>query len=269
MQLLEPDELEAWRLTISPGWRADVFRDIRRMLNAWQRWGWIQREPDRRDPQQPPPRPRGRPAHLAERLGDLRVRSTAGFEHVPIARRRHRLRPEEWLALERRDLDLEGRVLHVRRVFSGGVLTELGADGAKTFRQRRRVPLAPGRRRRARSAMPRTDRHQAARAALAPRTIRPPDPVGVPGPLLAGSVRRRRAPLPEALRACGTPTRPSQIAAGVGLFELSRFMGTSLEQIDRTYGHLVDDAEDRNLEVMDAYDQNLVDASSGSGGRGR
>ena len=44
------------------------------------------------------------------------------------------------------------------------------------------------------------------------------------------------------------------IAAGVGLFELSRFMGTSLEQIDSTYGHLVDDAEERYLEAMDAYD---------------
>jgi hypothetical protein len=29
------------------------------------------------------------------------------------------------------------------------------------------------------------------------------------------------------------------IAAGVSLFELARFMGTSAEQIDRTYGHLL------------------------------
>ena len=40
-------------------------------------------------------------------------------------------------------------------------------------------------------------------------------------------------------------------------------MGTSLEQIDRTYGHLVADAEDRNVEALDAYDAacgRLVDA---------
>jgi hypothetical protein len=34
------------------------------------------------------------------------------------------------------------------------------------------------------------------------------------------------------------------IAAGIGLFELARFMGTSVEQIDRTYGHLLPDSID-------------------------
>jgi integrase len=35
------------------------------------------------------------------------------------------------------------------------------------------------------------------------------------------------------------------IAAGVSLFELARFMGTSAEQIDKTYGHLLTDATGR------------------------
>jgi integrase len=34
------------------------------------------------------------------------------------------------------------------------------------------------------------------------------------------------------------------IAAGVSLFTLARRMGTSVEQIDKTYGHLLPDAED-------------------------
>ena len=33
------------------------------------------------------------------------------------------------------------------------------------------------------------------------------------------------------------------LAAGVSLFSLSRRMGTSLDMIDRTYGHLAPDAE--------------------------
>ena len=61
------------------------------------------------------------------------------FEHVPVLAAGTGLRPEEWLALERRDIDLEGRVIHVRRVFSSGWVTELGADGAKTY------PAAPPR----------------------------------------------------------------------------------------------------------------------------
>lgn len=47
------------------------------------------------------------------------------------------LRPEEWIALERRDVDRHASVVHVRRVYTQGRLKEC----AKTSRQRRRVPL--------------------------------------------------------------------------------------------------------------------------------
>jgi integrase len=43
------------------------------------------------------------------------------------------------------------------------------------------------------------------------------------------------------------------IAAGVSLFELARFMGTSAEQIDKTYGHLLPDALDRTRRSLDAF----------------
>jgi hypothetical protein len=44
------------------------------------------------------------------------------------------------------------------------------------------------------------------------------------------------------------PTPP-----GIGLFELSRLMGTSVEQIDRTYGHLLPDSLDRARTALDVY----------------
>ena len=43
------------------------------------------------------------------------------------------------------------------------------------------------------------------------------------------------------------------IAAGVSLLELARFMGTSVEQIDRTYGHLLPDSLDRARERLDVF----------------
>jgi integrase len=43
------------------------------------------------------------------------------------------------------------------------------------------------------------------------------------------------------------------IAAGVSLFELARFMGTSVEQIDKTYGHLLPDALDRTRDALDSF----------------
>jgi len=41
--------------------------------------------------------------------------------------------------------------------------------------------------------------------------------------------------------------------AGLSIFELSRYMGTSVEMIDRTYGHLATGAEDTARAKLDAY----------------
>ena len=43
------------------------------------------------------------------------------------------------------------------------------------------------------------------------------------------------------------------IAAGVSLFALARRMGTSVEQIDRTYGHLLPDALERTRSALDSF----------------
>jgi integrase len=44
------------------------------------------------------------------------------------------------------------------------------------------------------------------------------------------------------------------LAAGMSIFTLSRRMGTSVQMIDATYGHLARDAEDQDRELLDAYD---------------
>jgi integrase len=51
-------------------------------------------------------------------------------------------------------------------------------------------------------------------------------------------------------------------AAGIGLFELSRFMGTSVEQIGRTYGHRLPDSLERARTALDAYLVMPADAES-------
>jgi integrase len=50
------------------------------------------------------------------------------------------------------------------------------------------------------------------------------------------------------------------IAAGVSLFTLARRMGTSVEQIDKTYGHLLPDAEDYERRLLDAFDARADEA---------
>ena len=43
------------------------------------------------------------------------------------------------------------------------------------------------------------------------------------------------------------------LAAHISMFEVARFMGTSIKIIDRHYGHLVRDSEDTVRAKRDAY----------------
>jgi integrase len=52
------------------------------------------------------------------------------------------------------------------------------------------------------------------------------------------------------------------LAASVSLFTLSRRMGTSAEMIDRTYGHLVPDAETYERDLLDAFDARSATAET-------
>ena len=51
------------------------------------------------------------------------------------------------------------------------------------------------------------------------------------------------------------------LAAGMSIFALSRRMGTSVQMIDLTYGHLARDADDYDRGLLDAYD--AAEASNG------
>ena len=44
------------------------------------------------------------------------------------------------------------------------------------------------------------------------------------------------------------------LAAGMSIFTLARRMGTSVQMIDATYGHLAHDAEDQDRGLLDAFD---------------
>jgi integrase len=57
---------------------------------------------------------------------------------LPIFAAATGLRPEEWQALERRDVDRQERIANVRRTMSSGEIMELG----KTSASRRQVPLS-------------------------------------------------------------------------------------------------------------------------------
>jgi integrase len=164
------------------------------------------------------------------------------------------LRPEEWLALERGDIDRHAGIVHVRRVYTDGQVKQYG----KQTRSLRAVPL-PLRALEALETLP---------ARIDSRLLFP----GVRGGYLNLHEWRRDEWTP-AVRAAGFERRTPYslrhsfaafaIAAGVSLYELARFMGTSVDQIDRTYGHLLPDSLDRTRSALDAFIHNNAARAEG------
>jgi integrase len=156
------------------------------------------------------------------------------YRPLPIFASATGLRPEEWQALERRDVDRSAGILSVRRTVSSGEVVELG----KTARSCRQVPLSP--------------RALEAIDALPPRVdSRYLIPARRGGVFDLHNFRRREwAP---AIEASGVrkPARiydlrstfaSNALAAGISVFELARIMGTSTAMIERHYGTLIDGA---------------------------
>jgi integrase len=207
----------------------------------------------------PTRRPSGRRSAPSSRGAQLEAvaEELGPWGAIPLFAAGTGLRPEELLALERRDVSRADRVVLVRRTYSGGELRHYG----KTDRSRRRVPL------RARTLD--------VLDALPPRVDTPLLFPGLRGGYLNLHNFRARQWKP-AIRAAGIePARriydlrhtyaTTSLAAGVSLFSLARRMGTSVEMIDRTYGHLAPDAEDYERTLLDAYDAKSEAYGHGSG----
>jgi integrase len=237
------DDVARWRASLSDSSRYRLTLAFRQALAAAVRWRYMVTNPVVDAGRNPQPRTeellpftREEIDAIAEELGGWgETIGEDGYGPLVVFAAETGLRTNEWIALERRDLDKAGSAVAVQRRASDGVVTPY----PKTERSRRRVPL--------------TSRALAALSALPARLDTPlvfPAPRG--GRLLLDNWRTRE--WYDALDAAGISKRgpyhlrhtfaSEALAAGVSIFELSRVMGASVKEIDRTYGHLVRDSEE-------------------------
>jgi integrase len=239
-------ELAGWQAKLPERSRYGIVQALRQALEGAVRWGYISRNPARLAGRNRQPPPRSIRAFARAELEAIAAELSPAYAPLPIFAAATGLRPEEWQALERRDLDRRAGVLNVLRTVSDDQVVEL----AKTAVSRRQVPL--------------TGRALAALDRLPARLDSPlifPAPKG--GLLNLDNFRRRQwAPAIEA-SGVRTPARiydlrstfaSDALAAGVSVFELARVLGTSVRMIERHYGALLDGATAGIASRLDAFD---------------
>lgn len=239
-------EIATWQARLPERSRYGIVQALRQMLAAAVRWGYMTRNPAMLAGRNRQPSPRPVRALERDEVDAIAAELSMMYRPLPIFASATGLRPEEWQALERRDVDRRSRVVNVVRTVSDGEIVEL----AKTSVSRRQVPLSR--------------RGLAALDELPARLDTPllfPAPSG--GVMNLDNFRRREwAPAIEAA-AVRPPVRiydlrstfaSAALAAGVSVFELARVMGTSVRMIERHYGALLDGAGAGIASRLDAYE---------------
>ena len=248
---LEPHEIAAWRMTIRPGYRFEATQALRQVLQRAVVWGLLDINPAKLGVENPQRRPtEKRPFESWDEVEAVAARLRGGLGPMVIFAAATGLRPGEWVALERRDIDRDARVAYVRRSFGKGRL-----KCTKTEASVRAVPL------------------QAIALAALDQL-----PTAGPSDLLFPAVNGRYLDLHNfrnrdwkpAQRAAGIePFRriydlrhtfaTFALRAGISTFDLSRYMGASLTMIDRHYGHLARDGREHAIRLLDSHGTRAVD----------
>ena len=240
---LSPDQVSAWRLTVPEGHRFEATQALRQVLNRAVNWKLIDDNPAKRVPN---PARRCREQRPFDSWQQIRsLAEQLGPTHGPMVlfAAATGLRPSELFALEQRDVDRASGVVHVRRAYANGRVKH-----TKTRLSRRAVPL-----------------QGIALEVLAQLRAREDSPVLFPnadGGHLDFRNFNRRHWKPVQKAAGIDPLRDLYdlrhtyatfaLRAGVPVFALSRFMGTSIAMIDLHYGHLAVDSHEHAVSLLDA-----------------
>ena len=240
---LTSQEIAQWRMNLSPGYGFEATQALRQVLHRAVAWGMLDVNPAKVGVDNPARRRKEQ--HPFESWAELEtVAAAIGPRYGPMIlfAAATGLRPAEWLALEKRDIDRKARVVYVRRSFTRGELKI-----PKTEASTRAVPLQA----RALDALDRINSNGS--PLLFP---------GERGGYLDIHHFRPYQWRPAQKSAGINPIRrvydlrhtfaTFALRAGISTFDLSRYMGASLTMIDRHYGHLARDGREHAIKLLDA-----------------
>jgi integrase len=250
---LSPKDVYAWRLTIPEGHRFEATQALRQVLNRAPAWGLLDFNPAKLGISNPQRRPKEkRPFESWAQIEAIAVRLGPVYGPMVIFGAATGLRPSELFGLEQHDVDRDAGVVYVRRAFANGRI-----KNTKTRLSTRAVPL------------------QAKAVAALDRLPASVNPILFPnarGSRIDFRVFGRRDWRPAQVAAGTEPIRglydlrhtyaTFALRAGVPVFAVSRFIGSSIAMIDRHYGHLARDSHVHAVSLLDALAvERAVDAT--------
>lgn len=250
---LSPKDVYAWRLTIPEGHRFEATQALRQVLNRAVDWGLLDSNPAKCGIRNTSRRAREKlPFETWQQIEAVAAKLSVVYGPMVVFAAATGLRPSELFGLEPRDVDREAGVVYVRRAYANGRLKH-----TKTRLSNRAVPLQA----KAFEALDRLPRSES--------EILFPNSRG--GRIDFRSFGRRH--WKPAQRAAGIePLRDLYdlrhtyatfaLRAGVPVFAVSRFMGSSIAMIDHHYGHLAHDSRRHAVSLLDALaHERAVDAA--------
>jgi integrase len=238
-----PRDVYAWRFSIPEGHRFEATQALRQILNRAVCWGLLDYNPAKLAVPNPARRAKEkRPFETWRQVEAVAAQLGPVYGPMVVFAAATGLRPSELFGLEQRDVDRQAGVIYVRRAYANGYLKH-----TKTRLSTRAVPLQA-------KALEALDR--------LPESDNPILFPNMPAGRVDFRIFGRKHWRPAQSKAGIDPARglydlrhtyaTFALRAGVPVFAVSRFMGTSIAMIDRHYGHLANDSREHAVALLAA-----------------
>jgi integrase len=243
---LQAERVARWRATLPPATRWQATQALKQVAAWARRWDLVERDPAANVAN---PRPQVAEVHPLDSWAQVEAIAAAMPEHLrllPVLGAGCGLRPGELLGLGWECVDLERRQLQVRAsVWRGALRSTL-----KTRRSRRAVPM----RDRVVGELAKVAPARRSGLVLCSTRGTPLDLHNVRARAWKPALQRAGIVHPHRIYDLRHTYATWSLRAGVGVYQLARRMGTSVDMIDQTYGHLASDALEHELGLLDAFD---------------